>query len=113
LSASNYGSLIDLPTLFGLDWLFDFQPVVAWAAYVSLAADFVLFVERAWCRYACPLGAISLVGNLACCVFAARKTARLRDLLASFGQSLRYRETSAVSAAWNVWIPARAPARSK
>lgn len=53
-------------TLFGLDWLFEFQPAVAWAAYLSLAITLVssLFVERAWCRYACPLGgALSLVGK--------------------------------------------------
>jgi polyferredoxin len=53
-------------TLFGLDWLFEFDPVVAGLAYgtliVTLIASF--FVERAWCRYACPLGgAISLVGR--------------------------------------------------
>jgi NapH/MauN family ferredoxin-type protein len=53
-------------TLFGLDWLFDFQPAVAWAAYLSTAIVLVssFFVERAWCRYACPLGvALSLVGK--------------------------------------------------
>ncbi|MBI5960456.1 MAG: 4Fe-4S binding protein [Chloroflexi bacterium] len=53
-------------TLFGLDWLFDFQPAVAWAAYLSIIITLVssLFVERAWCRYACPLGgALSLVGK--------------------------------------------------
>ncbi len=53
-------------TLFGLDWLFDFQPAVAWAAYFSTAVVLIssFFVERAWCRYACPLGgALSLVGK--------------------------------------------------
>ncbi len=53
-------------TLFGLDWLFDFQPAVAWAAYLSTAIVLIssFFVERAWCRYACPLGgALSLVGK--------------------------------------------------
>ncbi len=53
-------------TLFGLDWLFEFNPAVAGLAYVSLIITLVasLFVERAWCRYACPLGgAISLVSK--------------------------------------------------
>jgi len=53
-------------TLYGLDWLFEFNPAVEGAAYlitiVVLAAS--LFIERAWCRYACPLGgAISLIGK--------------------------------------------------
>ena len=58
--------MIPYRTLFGLDWLFDFQPAVAWAAYLSTAIVLVssFFVERAWCRYACPLGgALSLVGK--------------------------------------------------
>jgi polyferredoxin len=53
-------------TLFGLDWLFEFDPAVAGLAYVSTIITLVasFFVERAWCRYACPLGgAISLVGK--------------------------------------------------
>lgn len=53
-------------TLFGLDWLFEFDPAVAGLAYVSTIVTLVasLFFERAWCRYACPLGgAISLVGK--------------------------------------------------
>lgn len=53
-------------TVFGLDWLFAFDPVlnaVTYAsAFVVLFASF--FVERGWCRYACPLGgAISVLGN--------------------------------------------------
>lgn len=54
-------------TLFGLGWLFDFNPIESWVAYVVLIGILVasLFVERAWCRYACPLGgAISLVGKV-------------------------------------------------
>jgi len=53
-------------TLFGLGWLFEFDPVVAGLSYVMLILILVasFFVERAWCRYACPLGgAISLVGR--------------------------------------------------
>lgn len=53
-------------TLFGLDWLFEFEPAVAWLAYLSTGIVLIssLFVERAWCRYACPLGgALSLVGK--------------------------------------------------
>lgn len=52
--------------LFGLDWLFEFDPTVAGLAYVSLIITLLasLFVERSWCRYACPLGgAISLVSK--------------------------------------------------
>ena len=53
-------------TLFGLGWLFEFNLATSWFAYtvviVVLAAS--LLIERAWCRYACPLGgAISLLGN--------------------------------------------------
>ena len=54
-------------TLFGLGWLFDFNLATSWGAYAVVAVIIVasLFVERAWCRYACPLGgAISLLGNL-------------------------------------------------
>lgn len=53
-------------TLFGLGWIFEFDPVVAWASYLItiLVLLLSLFVERGWCRYACPLGgAISLVGR--------------------------------------------------
>lgn len=54
-------------TLFGLGWLFEFNLATAWVAYAVVIVVIVgsLFVERAWCRYACPLGgAISLFGNL-------------------------------------------------
>lgn len=53
-------------TLFGLSWLFEFNPAVEGTAYVITVVVLVLslFVERAWCRYACPLGgAISLLGK--------------------------------------------------
>jgi NapH/MauN family ferredoxin-type protein len=53
-------------TLFGLGWLFEFNPAVAGVSYVALIIVLVtsFFVERAWCRYACPLGgAISLIGR--------------------------------------------------
>ncbi len=53
-------------TLFGLGWLFEFNLAESWFAYgvVILVLGASLFVERAWCRYACPLGgAISLLGN--------------------------------------------------
>ena len=54
-------------TLFGLGWLFEFNLAESWLAYAVVIAVIVgsLFVDRAWCRYACPLGgAISLFGNL-------------------------------------------------
>ncbi len=53
-------------TLFGLGWLFEFNLAENWIAYVALGVILAasLFVERAWCRYACPLGgAISLLGK--------------------------------------------------
>lgn len=54
-------------TVFGLDWLFDFDPVLNAVTYgltlLVLAASFL--VERGWCRYACPLGGvISVLGNV-------------------------------------------------
>ncbi|MBI5034378.1 MAG: 4Fe-4S binding protein [Chloroflexi bacterium] len=54
-------------TIFGLGWLFEFNPAEAWGAYLVAAIILIasLFVERAWCRYACPLGgAISLIGKV-------------------------------------------------
>lgn len=54
-------------TLFGLGWLFEFNLATSWFAYLVAAIVIVasLLVERAWCRYACPLGgAVSLLGNL-------------------------------------------------
>lgn len=53
--------------IFGLGWLFEFNPAEAWGAYLVAGGIIIasLFIERAWCRYMCPLGgAISLIGNL-------------------------------------------------
>lgn len=53
-------------TLFSLDWLFEFNPAEQWPAYLVTGGVLGLsvFVERAWCRYLCPLGGlISLLGN--------------------------------------------------
>jgi len=54
-------------TIFGLGWIFEFNLAESWLAYVValLVVGVVLFIPRAWCRYACPLGgAISILGNL-------------------------------------------------
>ncbi|MGE5139182.1 MAG: 4Fe-4S binding protein, partial [Rudaea sp.] len=53
-------------TLFGLGWLFEFNLASSWIPYTIAVVVLIasLFVERAWCRFACPLGgAISLLGN--------------------------------------------------
>ncbi len=53
-------------TLFGLGWLFEFNLLDSWVAYAVLVGILLasFLVERAWCRYFCPLGgAISLLGN--------------------------------------------------
>jgi polyferredoxin len=54
-------------TIFGLGWIFEFNLAEHWLAYLValVVTAVVLFIPRAWCRYACPLGgAISLLGNL-------------------------------------------------
>ncbi len=54
-------------TLFGLGWLFEFNLAESWIAYAFVIGilGISLLVERAWCRYMCPLGGIiSLFGNL-------------------------------------------------
>jgi polyferredoxin len=53
-------------TLFGLGWLFEFNLATSWPAYLIAGTIIVtsFFVERAWCRYFCPLGgAISLLSK--------------------------------------------------
>jgi polyferredoxin len=53
-------------TIFSLGWLFEFNFEANWPAYlialIIIAGS--LLIERAWCRYLCPLGgAISLLGK--------------------------------------------------
>lgn len=61
-----FGDYDPYRTLFGLGWLFEFDLLTSWPAYVITVAvlGMSFLVERAWCRYFCPLGgAISLLSK--------------------------------------------------
>ena len=47
-------------TLFGLHWLFEFNLAAMWPAFVILGAVTAgsVLIERFWCKYLCPLGAV-------------------------------------------------------
>jgi polyferredoxin len=54
-------------TIFGLGWLFEFNPAEQWPAYtvalLILGASFA--IPRFWCKYTCPLGGLlSLVSHV-------------------------------------------------
>src|SRR5512139_1080336 len=54
-------------TIFGLGWIFEFNLAEQWPAYLIalLVVIFSFWVQRAWCKYLCPLGgALSLLGHL-------------------------------------------------
>jgi len=54
-------------TIFGLGWIFEFNLAEQWPAYLIalLVIVFSFWVQRAWCKYLCPLGgALSLLGHL-------------------------------------------------
>ncbi len=54
-------------TLFGLEWLFNFNLAEFWPAYliVALIVTGSLLIQRFWCRYLCPLGGLmSLLGHV-------------------------------------------------
>ncbi len=70
-----FGDYDPYKTIFSLGWLFEFNLATSWIAYAIalIVIGASLFVERAWCRYACPLGgAISLLGNFS--LFRIRRT---------------------------------------
>ena len=47
-------------TLFGLEWLFNFNLAEFWPAYliVAIIVTGSLLIQRFWCRYLCPLGGL-------------------------------------------------------
>ena len=54
-------------TLFGLEWLFNFNLAEFWPAYliVAIIVTGSLLIQRFWCRYLCPLGGLmSLLGHV-------------------------------------------------
>jgi polyferredoxin len=54
-------------TIFGLEWLVDFNLAEFWPAYliVALVVAGSLLIQRFWCRYLCPLGGLmSLLGHV-------------------------------------------------
>lgn len=54
-------------TLFGLGWIFEFDLAAMWPALVVtvLVLTASLLVDRFWCRYLCPLGAVlSVLGHV-------------------------------------------------
>lgn len=62
--------------LFGLHWLFEPNPATMWVGWLVIVVvlGLSLLVERAWCRYLCPAGAVfTVLGHLS--LFRIRRSA--------------------------------------
>jgi len=64
-------------TLFGLRWLFEFDPSTMWVSLglLALIIGGSLVIDRFWCRYLCPLGGVlSVLGRFS--LFRIRRSSK-------------------------------------